>query len=203
MPRPRSFDEREVLTAVCAQFERAGYAATSLDDLMQVTGLGKGSLYGAFGDKRQLFLRALEINRERQVEALCAGLREGSGSMLERLRALLVRMATTPSTQERFGCLLVSGATELGGDDPEVLARTQSTFAAIEELVARALATAVTEGELHPDTDTSAQARVLLATLQGVELLRRGGLSEQTIGEVVGAAVTNLPGPATPAPVAG
>jgi TetR/AcrR family transcriptional repressor of nem operon len=59
MARPRQFDEERVLRAVRDQFWDAGYAATSLEDLMRVSGLGKGSPYAAFGDKHQLFLRAL------------------------------------------------------------------------------------------------------------------------------------------------
>jgi len=57
--RPRQFDEEKIIAAVRDLFWRQGYAATSLDDLMQVTGLGKGSIYGAFGDKRNLFLAVL------------------------------------------------------------------------------------------------------------------------------------------------
>ncbi|MGW0517008.1 TetR/AcrR family transcriptional regulator [Crossiella sp. NPDC003009] len=202
MPRPRSFDEDEVLAAVCAQFERSGYAATSLDDLMHATGLGKGSLYGAFGDKRRLFLRALDINRERQVRAICEGLR-GDGPALRNLRDQLVRLVAKPGDKDRFGCMLVNGAAELGEEDPEVRERTRATFLALEGLVAGALAAAVAEGDLAPDLDTTTAARLLLATVQGVELLRRSGLSDETIGEVVAAAVMNLPKPATPAPVAG
>ena len=59
MVRPRQFDEETVLCAARDQFWDAGYAATSLQDLMRVTGLGKGSLYAAFGDKHELFLRVL------------------------------------------------------------------------------------------------------------------------------------------------
>lgn len=59
MPRPREFDENRVLLAVRDEFWDKGYAATSMDDLLRVSGLGKGSLYGAFGDKRSLFLRVL------------------------------------------------------------------------------------------------------------------------------------------------
>src|ERR1700732_1861527 len=59
MARPRQFDEKRVVLAVREQFWDKGYAATSLQDLMRVSGLGKGSLYAAFGDKHQLFLRAL------------------------------------------------------------------------------------------------------------------------------------------------
>ena len=60
MPRPRKFDESDVVAAARDEFWLRGYAATSVDDLTSVTGLGKGSLYGAFGDKHGLFLRALD-----------------------------------------------------------------------------------------------------------------------------------------------
>src|ERR1700733_14070568 len=57
MARPRMFDEQEVLDAAREAFWTNGYTATSLDDLTAATGLGKGSLYAAFGGKRQLFDR--------------------------------------------------------------------------------------------------------------------------------------------------
>ena len=60
MARPRKFDEGAVVGAAREQFWDGGYAATSVDDLTAATGLGKGSLYGAFGDKHALFLRALD-----------------------------------------------------------------------------------------------------------------------------------------------
>ena len=50
MARPRTFDEQEVVAAARDEFWERGYAATSVDDLTAATGLGKGSLYGAFGD---------------------------------------------------------------------------------------------------------------------------------------------------------
>jgi TetR/AcrR family transcriptional repressor of nem operon len=59
MARPRKFTEEDVVTAARDQFWSAGYAGTSLEDLTEATGLGRGSLYGAFGDKHALYLRAL------------------------------------------------------------------------------------------------------------------------------------------------
>lgn len=59
MARHREFDEDRVILAIRDEFWDKGYAATSMDDLLRVSGLGKGSLYGAFGDKRSLFLRVL------------------------------------------------------------------------------------------------------------------------------------------------
>lgn len=59
MARPRSFDEEVVVDAAARCFTDLGYAATSVDDLVSATGLHRGSLYGAFGSKRGLFLAAL------------------------------------------------------------------------------------------------------------------------------------------------
>ncbi|MER6876072.1 TetR/AcrR family transcriptional regulator, partial [Amycolatopsis sp. NPDC000673] len=81
MARPRTFDEKQVLNAVRDQFWDAGYAATSLEDLMRVSGLGKGSLYAAFGDKRQLFLRALRSYTDDQHDALRKALSETPRSL--------------------------------------------------------------------------------------------------------------------------
>src|SRR6476659_7418959 len=60
MARPRKFDEAAVIQAARDQFWLHGFNGTSLDDLTDVTGLGRGSLYGAFTDKRTLFLRAID-----------------------------------------------------------------------------------------------------------------------------------------------
>ena len=60
MARPRRFDEQAVLRAARERFWATGYAATSVGDIVAVTGLGKGSLYGAFGDKHRLFVRAFD-----------------------------------------------------------------------------------------------------------------------------------------------
>ncbi|MGH8920910.1 MAG: TetR/AcrR family transcriptional regulator, partial [Actinomycetes bacterium] len=57
MARPRKFDEQTVVRAARDQFWRTGYTATSLDDLMAATGLGRASIYAAFGDKHALFVR--------------------------------------------------------------------------------------------------------------------------------------------------
>ena len=73
---PATFDEDEVVAAARDEFWERGYAATSVDDLTAATGLGKGSLYGAFGDKHSLYLRALDdyialVTRTRSAPA-CA-----------------------------------------------------------------------------------------------------------------------------------
>ncbi len=85
MPRPREFDEGAVVAAARDEFWTRGYAATSVDDLTTVTGLGKGSLYGAFGDKHGLFVRALDDYVTSAVDGVRAQLRDPTRSAYDRL----------------------------------------------------------------------------------------------------------------------
>ena len=85
MARPRKFDESDVVAAARDEFWSRGYVATSVDDLTSVTGLGKGSLYGAFGDKHGLFLRALDDYIGIALDGVRAQLRDPAYSAYDRL----------------------------------------------------------------------------------------------------------------------
>ena len=85
MPRPRTFDETDVVAAARDEFWSRGYAATSVDDLTSATGLGKGSLYGAFGDKHELFLRALNDYIGTALDGVRTQLRDPEFSAYDRL----------------------------------------------------------------------------------------------------------------------
>ena len=87
MARPRKFVEDQVIEAARDQFWAHGYAGTSLDDLVAVTGLGRGSLYGAFGDKHTIFLRALDDYSNMTMAAVRAELRDSAESAYDRLVA--------------------------------------------------------------------------------------------------------------------
>jgi AcrR family transcriptional regulator len=193
MPRPRSFDEEQVLGAVREQFWEAGYAATSVDDLMEATGLGKGSLYGAFGDKRHLFLRVLDDYRAEQVAGVQQAL-AGPKPAWERLVSLVMAAADRAGTDDgRRGCLLVNSTAELKARDPEVLARARQTYGAIEDLLAACLREAQHEGDLRAGADTRELARLLLAVLQGVEFLGKTGMDTAALRQIAEAALSTLP----------
>src|ERR1700722_3822594 len=114
MGRTRSFDEAEVLRATRDQFWSTGYAAARVDDIAAATGLGKGSLYGAFGDKHQLFLRVFDDYCTGQLDGPDAG-------AYERLQAHVLKVASaTASDVGLRGCLLAKGTAELSGQDEAV-----------------------------------------------------------------------------------
>src|SRR3954470_2591512 len=78
--RPRSFDEDQVLDQIMFLFWQKGYEATGLVDLEQATGLGRQSLYGAFGDKRAFFLRVVEHYFERVLKPHIVDVLDAPGS---------------------------------------------------------------------------------------------------------------------------
>lgn len=181
MARPRAFDEKHVLNAVREQFWDAGYAATSLEDLMRVSGLGKGSLYAAFGDKRQLFLRALrsytEDNHASLRDALAAPPRA-----LDALRMLLEAPAEDPlDAGMRRGCLMANSTCELGNADPEVLEHAHRTYETSTALIGDCVARAQREGDVPADADPIALARALLAAQQGLVFMSRTGMDTATL----------------------
>src|ERR1700709_322985 len=89
MARPRKFDEHEVVAAARQQFNETGYHGTSVDDLSRATGLSKGSLYGAFGDKEALFQRVFDEYCTASDEAAAARVEGPDDEALDRIRALL------------------------------------------------------------------------------------------------------------------
>src|ERR1041384_8346753 len=72
--RPRAYDPQIALARAAEKFWAAGYAGTSLDDLVEATGMNRPSLYAAFGDKRDLYLKTLEHYREESRDLARAAL---------------------------------------------------------------------------------------------------------------------------------
>jgi AcrR family transcriptional regulator len=93
MARPRTFDEHTVLEAARDAFWKTGYAATSMDDLTAATGLGKGSLYAAFGGKRELFDRVFRDYCAAATAHTQAQLKGPDAGAYKRLRAYVLDTA--------------------------------------------------------------------------------------------------------------
>ncbi|MDX6311447.1 MAG: TetR/AcrR family transcriptional regulator, transcriptional repressor for nem operon [Streptomyces sp.] len=196
MARPRNFDEGEVLRAARDQFWSTGYAAARVDDIASATGLGKGSLYGAFGDKHQLFLRTFDDHCAGLVEAVRRALDGPDAGAYERLRAHVLKVAeATASDVCLRGCLLAKGTAELSEQDPAVAATARRTFAAIEELLASCVAGAQRAGDIAPDADPARLAGLLLAVLRGIEALGKGGGSPDSLRAIAETALAVLPRP--------
>lgn len=192
MARPRAFDEDAVVAAARDRFWDAGYAATSLSDLTEATGLGRASLYGAFGDKHALYLRIFDEYIAGAVGGVQTDLAGDDAGALERIRARLLANAAGAATNPR-GCLLARGTAELAARDADVAERSGRAHAALRAAYTDAVQAAQRAGDLSPAADPHALGDLLLAVDRGTEALGRGGLDEASLRALVEAAVAGLP----------
>ncbi len=191
MARPREFDERAVLDAAQRAFRTHGYAGTSLQELTGATGLGKGSLYAAFGDKRGLYLRVLDDYARRSVAGVGSALERSPA--IEALREHLLEIARSSTAGP--SCLLASSTAELAGTDADVGQSVAETFRTLERCYADAVARAQDEGDVDADADAAALGGLLLAVARGLEALGHAGMPEASLVRTVEAAIAGLPRP--------
>jgi TetR/AcrR family transcriptional repressor of nem operon len=192
MARPREFDETAVVAAARERFRETGYAATSLDDLTTATGLGKGSLYGAFGDKRQLFQRAFDEYCAAATAAIADALRGPDDGALARLQAYATGVADDSSGRDRRGCLLANTTVELAGRDAQAATMALNTYESLEDEIAACIAQAQRHGDVPGQADARQLAGLFLAAVRGVEVLGKAGMSRRKLRTIADAAVQAL-----------
>ncbi|MDH2426124.1 TetR/AcrR family transcriptional regulator [Sphaerisporangium sp. TRM90804] len=189
MGRPKGFDPDAAVEQAMQVFWRQGYGATSPQDLLDELGIGKGSLYNAFGSKHELFARALRRYNER-IDAELAEMLERPGSVKERLGAALEGLVRADYAARR-GCLAVNTAVELPGSDEAV--RLVRRMFDREELVLRTMIEeGQRSGELRRDVDAAAVASMLLSTIAGLRVLSKVTATPAPLDRAVGAIIALL-----------
>jgi TetR/AcrR family transcriptional regulator, transcriptional repressor for nem operon len=196
MVRPRKFDEAEVVQAARDQFWLHGFNGTSVDDLTDVTGLGRGSLYAAFTDKRGLFLRALDDYATTVMGQLLADLRDPEKSGRDRVvdHIRLITKLLTADTKGR-GCLMAKSAAEMGATDKEIARRIRKWLDGYQRDIANAIQAAQHDGDIDPEADPDELALLILALVRGAEALRKGGMPPRAVAAVTEQAIRMLPRP--------
>jgi TetR/AcrR family transcriptional repressor of nem operon len=171
MARPREFDIDIALERAMELFWSKGYEATSLDDLCEVTGLSRSSLYGTFGSKRNLLLRSVDRYVERrnpQIAAILAQPLPIRAVFAALLRQIIDQIV---SGLGRRGCFLGNCAAELPRRDRAALACVRQGLDSIEATFRNPLTRAKARGELPSDADVDGLARFLTAGIQGLRLV--------------------------------
>jgi AcrR family transcriptional regulator len=180
MGRPATFDQTEMLETVQSVFWDNGYAATSLDDIMRSTGLGKGSLYAAYGSKQEMYVSALTDYCDWSIQDIKERLRGSDEDAIGRLRKY-VRASAKGAAGSRRGCMLAKATAELAGRIPEVDKVIATTFAALEREIVQCVRQAQRAGDIDHDRDALTIAVTLLATLRGMEALGKAGVSSASL----------------------
>ncbi|CAL9291797.1 TetR/AcrR family transcriptional regulator [Streptomyces sp. SudanB182_2057] len=192
--RPREFDKERTLERALELFWSRGYGATSIQDLVDALGVERGSLYGAFGDKRRFYLEAVRLYWEVYERHLTAAL--DTGPVLPALRDILTHpvrldeLVTDAGVPQ--GCLVGNTTAELvpqDGDATQIVTRSYRRFT---DIVAAALRRAQAAGEVTDTSSPEAQAQLLLYLVQGLSLVSRAGLDRTAAQTAIDAALEGL-----------
>lgn len=173
MSRPRAFDEETVLDQALGQFWKTGYEGTTIGDLEAVTGLGRGSLYATFGDKRQLFLRAFEHYLGQAADERIARLQRPDAGRADLVAFFREAAHGCSGEQARKGCLVTNCAVEMAASDVDVAARVGRHLDRYERAIEQVVRQAQARGEITAGRDPVRLARFLVVCLQGMQVLAR------------------------------
>jgi TetR/AcrR family transcriptional repressor of nem operon len=193
MPRPRQFDPEDVLDRSMHEFWQHGYRDTSVDALVEATGVRPGSLYNAFqGGKRELFLSSLERYSKLVVPEKMGALQRPGASVAE-VRAYfdgLVDDLMSPAG--RMGCLMVNSTVELAAEDSEIANVVRNHMLRLEKNTARALRNAKRCKEIPAGVDPAAKATQLMATGMGLMVVGKTNPGREVLETIVDQAFADL-----------
>ncbi len=191
--RPREFDPDEALDKAMMVFWQQGFEGASLSDLTEAMGISRPSLYAAFGNKEELFRRAIlrYVETGPAVEHQAALAEPTSRGVVGRLLRYKAETLTDPC--HPLGCMVVRGEFSCGEAEQsikdELAALRCNGEAALTERFARAKA----EGDLPQSSNPAALARYISAIIQGMSVQASGGATREQLLDVADMAVASWP----------
>lgn len=193
--RPRGYDPAIALKRAAESFWKAGYAGTSLDDLSAATGMNRPSLYAAFGDKRDLYMRTLEYYRDESRALILTTLADKPPLKLFLKRfydkALDIYLDEGPR-----GCYSIGTAATVAAVDDDVRAFLAESMRTTDAFLKHQIEKAKARGEIAADSDPAALAYLATATLHTLAVRSRAGSPRKELDALVKAAIKVICGPA-------
>ncbi len=192
MARPQEFDRDQVVDRAVEVFWRKGFEATSIRELVEATGLNRGSLYNTFGDKAGLFEAALEryMAGAPPQHVLAAAETGPPRQVIGEFFARLVELGA--SDTQRRGCLMTNPAAELAARDERVAAQVAEAMQGLEEALFRLIERGQETGEIAPWRDPRALAQFLVASAQGLLIIGKVNRNRAALEHIAEIAISNL-----------
>src|SRR3984957_15199883 len=183
MARQKEFDLERALHRAISAFSQKGFAATSTDELMRAMEIGRQSIYDTFGDKRALFLKALEVYVSENVGAINVELK-APGSPLAAVRSALVHFSERKDLSGTDGCLGINAICEFGTRDEDVTRITRRAANAQHRTLMDTLRRAQMEGELDTRTDLESLADFFERPLAGIRIAAKAGKTRPALRRI-------------------
>ncbi len=169
----KQFDPEIALDKAMQLFWAKGYAATGLNELLETMEIGRKSLYDTFGNKRALYIKALDRYSQTIVGEIYRGLNNPDRPALENVRAVMRDLAAMHSAPMSPGCLLGVSMAQFRTNDAEMAGVLRKHMQRVENAYHKALARAQAEGDLDPTTNVRNLARLFMSAHQGLALIGR------------------------------
>ena len=191
MPRPTEFDAAEVVHQAMEVFWAQGYTATSIQDLVDSTGVLRGSLYHTFSDKHTLYVQTLtrygEIALRRADDILAQ-----SENPMDGVRQILMDIVDEPLQSRSRGSMLCNAIAEVVPQDTDVAQVIQRITAQLKMLIQTALDGAKSEKMLDARKNTAVLANYLVSSLQGLCVTAKAGAPRDELEDIVDVTMSAL-----------
>ncbi|KRQ00032.1 TetR/AcrR family transcriptional regulator [Bradyrhizobium manausense] len=193
--RPRAYEPEIALGKALDLFRKQGFAATSLDDLSAATGMNRPSLYGAFGDKRELYIKSYQRYREDARASMVEIFRQEMPvrQRLERIYAAALNIYLSGETGPR-GCFTVVTAASEAVGDPEIRAMVLEGLTDLDKAFASCFRRAKEKGELPDSADPAVLAQLASATIHTIAIRSRARVPRKELEEIVKGAIDVMVG---------
>lgn len=194
--RPRAFEPEVALKQALATFRKSGFSATSLDDLSAAMGINRPSLYGTFGDKRELFVKAYQRYRA-ETNALFAPALDPKltlRQMLEMVFATAINIYLS-GDHGPSGCFTVMTAASEAMGDPEIRAIVQKAIENSDRTIAGRFRAAAEQGELPATADCDALAKIVSASIQSIAIRSRAHIPRAELEAMARSTIDLVAGP--------
>ena len=188
----KQFDPEIALDKAMQLFWAKGYAATGVSELLEVMEIGRKSLYDTFGNKRALYIKALDRYSRTVVREIHQALNSPDRPALDNVRAVLRDIAARNSKPMSPGCLLGVSMAQFRTDDAEMAGVLRKHMQRVENAYHKALARAQAEGELDGNTNIRDLARLYMGIAQGLALIGRVQDAPAVPRSIVNAALAML-----------
>src|SRR3954451_2138855 len=188
--RPPAYQPEIALGKALDLFRRDGFAATSLDELSAATGMNRPSLYGAFGDKRELYIKSYQRYREDARAAMIDIFRDEAPlrQRLQRIYAVALDIYLSGESGPR-GCFTVMTAASEAVSDPEIRAMVLEGFVELDKAFAACFRLAKQKGELPDSADATVLAHLASATVHTIAIRARAQVPRGQLEAIVNGAI--------------
>ncbi len=170
MGRPLEFNKQDALEKAMQVFWKQGYEATSMQDLEQAMQLRRASIYGAFGNKRDLFLQVLDLYYQ-NIEEMKQGFVSAPTPLQGVLQYLKYVIDESVSDMQGYCCLTINTLVEMSSRDRELVEKANELFLAMIAVFHEALVKAQQQGEIDAQHDPQQLAQFIMTVVSGMRVM--------------------------------